>query len=90
MQLISKANIAGVIIGRYKMFGLYFAIIGLISGILCSIKAGEKNRNQKNWLLLGFIVPGITLILLNLLSINDKKEVIQSDNNREVSFINVY
>jgi len=29
------------------MLGLYFSIIGLVSGILCSIKAGEKTEIKK-------------------------------------------
>jgi len=72
------------------MFGLYFSIIGLISGILCSLKAGEKNRNQKNWFVLGFVVPGIMLLILNLLSVignNDESEIRTGE---EVSFINVF
>jgi hypothetical protein len=71
------------------MFGLYFSIIGLISGILCSVKAGEKNRNQKNWFLLGFIFPGISFAFLNLLSINGKNDKSEIRTGGEVSFINV-
>jgi len=37
------------------MFGLWFSIVGLIFGILCSFKAIEKNRTQKEWFILGFI-----------------------------------
>jgi hypothetical protein len=72
------------------MFGLYFSIIGLISGIFCSVKAGDKNRNQKNWFLLGFIVPGISLIFLNLLSIIGKNDESERRTGGEVSFINVF
>jgi len=72
------------------MFGLYFSIIGLISGILCSIKAGEKNRNQKNWFLLGFIVPGISLVFLKLLSIVGKTDESENRTGGEISFINVF
>jgi hypothetical protein len=72
------------------MFGLYFSIIGLISGILCSVKAGEKNRNQKNWLLLGFIAPVISLAFLNLLSVVNKNDESEIRTGGEVSYINVF
>jgi F0F1-type ATP synthase assembly protein I len=72
------------------MFGLYFSIIGLISGIFCSVKAGAKNRNQKNWFLLGFVIPGISLVFLNLLSIIGKSAESERRTGGEVSFINVF
>ena len=72
------------------MLGLYFSIAGLISGILCSFKAGEKNRNQKNWLMLGFIFPGITLLVLSLLSAVGKNDESEIRTGKEVSFINVF
>jgi|BarGraIncu00222A_1022003.scaffolds.fasta_scaffold69821_2 hypothetical protein len=72
------------------MFGLYFSIIGMVSGILCSVKAGEKNRNQKNWFLLGFVIPGISLVFLNLLSIIGKNDESKRRTGGEVSFINVF
>ncbi len=49
------------------MFGLWFSIVGLIFGILCSFKAIEKNRTQKEWFILGFIFSVLGLILLHLL-----------------------
>jgi len=72
------------------MFGLYFSIIGLISGILCSVKAGQKNRNQKNWFLLGFIIPGISYLLLNMLSIVGNINETEERTGEEISFINVF
>ena len=54
------------------MLGLWFSIIGLIFGILCSLIAGEKNRAQKEWFILGFIFSILGFILLHLLP--NKKE----------------
>ena len=71
------------------MLGLYFSIAGLISGTLCSFKAGEKNRNQKNWFMLGFIFPGISLVCLRLLSTVGKNDESEIRTGGEISFINV-
>lgn len=49
------------------MFGLWFSIAGLIFGTLCSLKAKEKNRAQKDWFTLGFIFSIIALGILHLL-----------------------
>jgi hypothetical protein len=49
------------------MFGLWFSIAGLIFGTLCSLKAKEKNRVQKDWFTLGFIFSIIALGILYLL-----------------------
>ena len=49
------------------MFGLWYSIVGLIFGILCSFKANEKKRAPKEWFMLGFIFSflafGIVLLL---------------------------
>lgn len=49
------------------MFGLWFSIVGLIFGTLCSFAAKEKNRIQKEWFILGFIFSILGFILLHLL-----------------------
>ncbi|TSA29475.1 MAG: hypothetical protein D4R68_02275 [Ignavibacteriales bacterium] len=49
------------------MFGLWFSIVGLIFGALCSFAAKEKNRAQKEWFTLGFIFSIIALGILYLL-----------------------
>ena len=49
------------------MFGLWFSIAGLIFGALCSLKAKEKNRAQKDWFTLGFIFSIIALGILYIL-----------------------
>jgi len=46
------------------MFGLWFSIVGLIFGVLCSFKAREKNRLQKGWFMLGFVFSFIALAFL--------------------------
>ena len=43
------------------MFGLWFSIVGLIFGVLCSFAAKDKNRAQKEWFTLGFIFSIIAL-----------------------------
>lgn len=43
------------------MFGLWFSIVGLIFGSLCSFLAREKNRTQHDWFILGFIFSVIAL-----------------------------
>jgi len=50
------------------MFGLWFSIIGLIFGSLCSFLAKDKNRAQKEWFTLGFIFSVFALVLIYLLS----------------------
>ena len=49
------------------MFGLWFSIIGLIFGALCSLTAKEKNRAQKEWFTLGFIFSVFAFVILNIL-----------------------
>lgn len=49
------------------MFGLWYSIAGLFFGTLCSLKAKEKNRAQKDWFTLGFIFSVIALGILYLL-----------------------
>ncbi len=46
------------------MFGLWFSIAGLIFGTLCSLKAKEKNRVQKDWFILGFVFSFFALAFL--------------------------
>ncbi|MEW6654091.1 MAG: hypothetical protein AB1394_11570 [Bacteroidota bacterium] len=49
------------------MLGLYYAIIGLFSGALCSYIASKKSRNQKDWFTLGQVLPVVSVISLLLL-----------------------
>ena len=49
------------------MFGLWFSIVGLLFGILCSLKAKEKNRVQKDWFTLGFVFSVLALVIIYLL-----------------------
>ena len=48
------------------MFGLWFSIIGLIFGTLCSYMAKEKNRAHKEWFTFGFIFSVIALVIIYL------------------------
>lgn len=50
------------------MFGLWFAIYGMLFGSLCSVKASAKNRNTKNWFVLGFVFGIFAFIFLMILS----------------------
>jgi hypothetical protein len=50
-----------------SMFGLWFAIAGMITGIVCSYIAKKKNRTQKTWYMLGQICPIISIIIISLL-----------------------
>ena len=54
------------------MFGLWFAIYGILFGTLCSVKASAKNRNTKNWFVLGFVFGIFAFVFLMILSkVND-------------------
>lgn len=48
------------------MTGLYFSIIGLIFGSLCSYKAKKNEYCTKNWFLVGFVLGPLGLIIINL------------------------
>jgi len=59
------------------MLGLWISLNGFFWGSLCSLKAKEKNRNSKNWFLLGFVFSFfayITISVLAKLSPNTDKE----------------
>lgn len=49
------------------MFGLWFSIVGLLFGTLCSLKAKEKNRVQKDWFTLGFVFSVFAFVIIYLL-----------------------
>lgn len=49
------------------MFGLWFSIIGLLFGVLCSMKAKEKDRSQKEWFVMGFLFSFLAFAILQLL-----------------------
>ncbi|MFA7420276.1 MAG: hypothetical protein WCZ90_11385 [Melioribacteraceae bacterium] len=63
------------------MLGLYYAIIGLLSGTICSLIANKKSLSQKDWFTIGQILPGVSILLLLLIS--QKKKTV------EVSSMNV-
>jgi|WetSurMetagenome_2_1015567.scaffolds.fasta_scaffold388669_2 hypothetical protein len=46
------------------MFGLWYAILGLLSGIICSYLAKNKNRIQKVWYMIGQVFPIVSVILI--------------------------
>jgi len=55
------------------MFGLWFSIIGLVFGVICSVKAREKKRVGQDWFLLGFIFSVITFAILHFLPDENRK-----------------
>ncbi|OGU67036.1 MAG: hypothetical protein A2499_09115 [Stygiobacter sp. RIFOXYC12_FULL_38_8] len=55
------------------MFGLYYAIIGLVSGTICSLIANKKSRSQKDWFTMGQVLPGLSILILLLLSTKGAK-----------------
>jgi len=60
------------------MFGLWFSVIGLIFGVLCSFAAKDKNRAQKEWFILGFIFSILSLLLLLLLPANKNESFVSA------------
>jgi hypothetical protein len=55
---------------------MLFATTGLILGSLCSFIASTKNRNRKNWFLIGFVFSFIAPLVLFLLpSLNNEDEL---------------
>ncbi|MDP3583452.1 MAG: hypothetical protein Q8S39_16060, partial [Ignavibacteria bacterium] len=50
------------------MFGLYYAIVGLVSGTICSLIANKKLRSQKDWFTMGQVLPGLSIVILLLIS----------------------
>ena len=46
------------------MFWFWFAIYGMILGSACSYVAHNKNRDTKNWFLLGFVFGLFSLLAL--------------------------
>ncbi len=62
------------------MFGLYYAIIGLFSGTICSLIAKRKSLSQKDWFTLGQILPCISILFL-LFTTRKKRTVVVTSNN---------
>ena len=58
------------------MFGLWFSIAGMITGIICSYIAKKKNRTQKNWYMLGQLFPIISIIIISMLDAAGKTSVV--------------
>ena len=71
------------------MFGLWFSIIGLVFGVLCSFKAREKNRVGEDWFLLGFIFSVITLAILHFLP-DENIAPVESEYSNENNEVNLY
>ena len=55
------------------MYELWFALIGSIFAILCSLKAKKKNRITENWFILGFVFWFIALFVLAKLPFVEKE-----------------
>ena len=49
------------------MFELWFALIGSIFAVMCSLYAKKKNRLSENWFILGFVFWFIALFILTKL-----------------------
>ena len=74
------------------MFGLWFSIIGLIFGALCSFAAKEKNRARKEWFTLGFIFSVFALGFIYLLPSRRSEmadENYELSNSNEISSLSV-
>lgn len=48
------------------MFGLYYAIVGMVSGIICSIVAKRIGKSQKDWYTVGQVIPILSVIVILL------------------------
>lgn len=57
------------------MFGLYYALVGLLSGAVCSLIAYKKSRNQKDWFTLGQVVPILSVVILLFLTSKGENKV---------------
>lgn len=49
------------------MFGLWFSILGLLFGGLCSYEAKRKGRSHQDWFFLGFLFSVAAFVVLHLL-----------------------
>ena len=56
------------------MFGLWFSIIGLVFGFLCSHLAKQKERSHKDWFTLGFLFSFIALLIITILPHTAKEQ----------------
>lgn len=65
------------------MFGLYYAILGLFSGTICSLIANKKSLSQKDWFTIGQILPGVSILLLLLIS-QKKNTIVASSKISEI------
>lgn len=54
------------------MFGLYYAIVGMASGILCSVIARKIGKSQKDWYTVGQVIPILSVIAILLIRENKK------------------
>jgi hypothetical protein len=56
------------------MFGLWYSLLGLVFGFICSYYAAQKDRARKDWFTLGFIFSFIALLVLFLLPSTNRAE----------------
>jgi len=49
------------------MLGFWFSVVGLLFGVICSLKAKKKNRTQHDWFILGFLFSVLAYLLIYLL-----------------------
>jgi len=56
------------------MFGLWYSLIGLVFGSICSYYARQKDRAQKDWFTLGFVFSFIAFGVILLLPPTKKEE----------------
>lgn len=56
------------------MFGLWFSLLGLAIGFLCSRIAKQKERSHKDWFTLGFVFSFIALLIITILPHSEKAE----------------
>ncbi len=56
------------------MFGLWFSLMGLAFGFLCSHIAKKKERSNKDWFTLGFVFSFIALLIITILPHSESEE----------------
>lgn len=58
------------------MYEILFAVTGLVFGSMSSLVASTRNRNRKNWFLIGFVFSFIApLVLYFLPSLNNENKL---------------
>jgi hypothetical protein len=54
------------------MLGIWIVPIGMVFGVLCSVKAKEKERSFNDWFILGFIFSLAALLVITFLPSADQ------------------